>query len=801
LTKALAMKQFYKYLLLLLISTGSYAQEAQIRGVISDKENNSVVSYIPVQLFEKDKFIKGVISGQSGEYNLDKISPGTYTVKVSGIGYDIKIIDQVHIGSKNQHMELNLDLTQNVSQLSEVVVKGDIGVTKIEPGKIVYKAADLPIAKGSSVGDMLRLMPSVAMGGPPGVPRDIRYRGLEKSYTLVLIDGKNAGITGNNREVVLNQIPVSAIERIEIIASPGAQYDGDGMNGVVNIVLKKNARYGTHGQLMLGVNSLGGHNVSAQVSHKIKAGEVYGAYDRNLVMLTDDNSMTETNQVKLFKNGEISGYQDIFSKESRKIISDNIKVGTKWGLWKGADLRAEYVRGWQKELKIKTQDTKILKADRSFGSRTLRTEDQTEDWSFNEYIAQFSQRISANSRLNISYNHVDGNYPKPKYQTDQKLNADGKPLDSKPALTNTFENNYDRNDFIQADYSLRSNHILSWNAGLKYSGRNRENVQIVDKFDYNKNLFVTSQSPTNNFSSSEKIVAGYLQSIMTKGRLRTEIGVRAEYTDFYNETIEPGYSTKGNYFIPLPSASFIYNLDTTQFLKFAFDRKIRRASFKDLSPFVDSSDVAKIKTGNPLLRPEKAWGFELGYMKTTARWNLGVNLFRRQITGLIQKVLYDVSEGVVLEKPDNFNSAYIQGLELIGAVQPLRFWNINGSYSRFGSKLKNESEGGGDAIKDQFNWCAKMISDFTIGKNTFFQVAWNGIGPKVSSQKEEQTLAYWDASISQYFAKKKMMLSVRMMDIFNTNNKKMIEYTTAQTSEKIQDIPGRQVFVNLSYSF
>lgn len=788
-------------LLLLVLGYGATAQEAQIRGVISEHENNETLVYIPVQLFKDNQFIKGVITGQNGEYNFDKLPVGSYTIKVAALGYAEKEVEAILIHKKNDHVELNIPLTSTASQLSEVVVKGDIGVTKIEPGKIVYNAADLPVAKGSSVGDMLRLMPSVAMGGPPGVPRDIRYRGLEKSYTLVLIDGKNAGITGNNREVVLNQIPVSAIERIEIIASPGAQYDGDGMNGVVNIILKKNIRYGTHGQLMAGINSLGGYNTSVQAAHKIKAGEVYGAYDRNQVMLTDGNSMTETNQVTLFKNNEVSGYQDISSKESRKISSDNIKLGTRWNLWNGADLRADYVRGWQKELKIKTQDTRVLKADKSFGSRTLRTEEQTEDWSFNEYIVQFSQKISANGRLNLSYNHVDGHYPKPKYQTDQKLNAEGNPLDAKPALTKTLENNFDRNDFIQADYSLRTNSVFSWNAGLKYSGRNRENIQIVDKFDYAKNQFVTSQSPTNNFNSSEKIVAGYVQSVITKGRLRSEIGFRTEYTNFHNETIQPGYETKGNYTIPLPSASFIYNLDTTQFIKVAFDRKIRRASFKDLSPFVDSSDVAKIKTGNPLLRPEKAWGFELGYMKTASMWNLGVNLFRRQINGLIQKVLYDVSEGVLLEKPDNFNSAYIQGAELIGALQPFAFWSINGSYSRFSSKLKNENEGGGDAIKDQFDWCAKMISDITIRKNTFFQIAWNGIGPKISSQKEERTLTYWDASLSQYFASKKIMVSVRMMDIFNTNNKRTTEYTAAQTSRKIQDIPGRQVFINLSYNF
>ncbi len=793
-----------KYILLFLFLVAGpliMAQKAQIRGKISEKDNKNNVSYGSVQLFALGKFVKGAVADEHGEFLLDKLPQGIYTLKASGIGYADQNIESIHLTGENQIRDLNIELPISVSQLSEVVIKGDIGVTKVEPGKIVYKSEDLPVAAGSSVGDLLRLMPSVAMGGPPGVPRDIRYRGLEKSYTLVLIDGKNAGITGNNREVVLNQIPASSIERIEIIANPGAKYDGDGMNGVVNIVLKKNTRFGSHGQVMAGVNSLGGYNASVHASHKFSKGEFYGYYDRNEVALTGSNSMTESNYVTQFKNDAISGYQEIFSNESRKITSDNIKVGTHWDLWKGADIKAEYVRGWQKELKIKTQDTKVLKADKSFGSRTLRTEDQTEDWSFNEYALQLSQKTGAKGRLNVSYSHVDGHYPKPKYQTDQKLNEQGQPLDAKPAKTNTFENNYDKNDFIQADYSLYSSHILTWNAGLKYSSRTRKNEQIVDKFDYNKNQYIRSQSPANNFTSNEKIVAGYAQAVISKGKLRSELGLRTEYTRFYNNTIENAYSTKGNYIIPLPSASFIFNLDTTQFLKFTVDRKIRRASFKDLSPFADSSDVAKIKTGNPLLRPEKAWGFELGYMKTAAKWNAGINLFRRDIDGLIQKVLYDVSPGVVLEKPDNFNSAYIQGLELIAAIKPLSFWSINGSYSRFSSKLKNENEGGGDAIKDQFDWCAKFISDINISKNTMIQVAWNGIGPKISSQKEENTIAYWDASVSQQFMNKKMLLSARIMDIFNTNNKKTKEFTTAQTSDKIQDIPGRQFYLNLSYSF
>ena len=723
-------------------------------------------------------------------------------MEITAIGFESFTKNEIIISDKSQTVQLgDISVESKVNTLAEVVVKGNIGVTKIEPQKISYNTEDLPVAKGSSVGDMLRLMPSTAMGGPPGVPRDIRFRGLEKSYTLVLIDGKNAGISGNNREVLLTQIPASSVERIEIISNPGAQYDGDGMNGVVNIILKKNANFGTHGQIMGGINSQRGYNASAQIGHKFNGGEVYGFFDQNQVMLKGENGITETNAITQYKNNAISGYQNVKAFEDRNILSHNIKVGTKWELWKGANIGLEYVNGFQRELKVKVQDTEVLKVDRSFLSRTLRTEDQTEDFKFNEYALNFSQTFAKKGRLTASYSHVGGFYPKPKYQTDQKLTTTGANLDTKPAKINTFEDSYDRNNFFQTDMSWQQNEFLGLNAGLKFSGRNRESLQKVDRYDYNKSAFITSQSPVNNFDSQENIYAAYVQGTLTKGKIRTILGLRTEYTTFFNKSKAKAFTTEGEYVIPLPSVSIVYNIDKSQFLKFSVDKKLRRAAFKDLSPFIDSADVAKIKTGNPSLRPEKAWGFELGYLKTAKNWNAGVNLFRRNIDGLIQKVLTDVKPGVVLEKPENINSAFIQGIELMGAVKPLPFWSINASYSKFSSQLNDETLGGGDAIKDQFDWCAKVISDFTISQNTFFQVAWNGIGPKISSQKEENTIQFVDASLSHQFVKKKMTASVRVSDIFDTNNKFTRDITTAQISDRVQDIPGRQVFLNLSYSF
>jgi outer membrane receptor for ferrienterochelin and colicin len=137
-------------------------------------------------------------------------------------------------------------------------------------------------------------MPSVAMGGSPNHNRDIRLRGLGSGYTQVLINGKNSGISGNNRETVLDQIPASAIDYIEIITNPSAEYQGDGINGIVNIVLKKgNANDTIKGSISFLADNADGYNGSLSLSQQKEKFEYYVGYDRLQKILITINFQIE----------------------------------------------------------------------------------------------------------------------------------------------------------------------------------------------------------------------------------------------------------------------------------------------------------------------------------------------------------------------------------------------------------------------------------------------------------------------------------------------------------------------------
>ncbi len=86
-------------------------------------------------------------------------------------------------------------------------------------------------------------MPGVQLTNEGDNRKGVSIRGLDSSYTLILVDGKRV----NSRNAVfrhndfdLNWIPVDSIERIEVVRGPmSSLYGSDALGGVVNIITKK----------------------------------------------------------------------------------------------------------------------------------------------------------------------------------------------------------------------------------------------------------------------------------------------------------------------------------------------------------------------------------------------------------------------------------------------------------------------------------------------------------------------------------------------------------------------------------
>ena len=141
-------------------------------------------------------------------------------------------------------------LSSEVVNLSEIMVTSATGYEqdiKIAPASIsVLSSQELETKNFNSLQDIVQDIPGVnVLGG--GKQSGISIRGMEKGYTLVLVDGKRIrSETGNPRELNNDDLdsnfipPITAIERIEVVRGPmSSLYGSDAMGGIINVITKK----------------------------------------------------------------------------------------------------------------------------------------------------------------------------------------------------------------------------------------------------------------------------------------------------------------------------------------------------------------------------------------------------------------------------------------------------------------------------------------------------------------------------------------------------------------------------------
>jgi iron complex outermembrane recepter protein len=127
------------------------------------------------------------------------------------------------------------------SSIKRVDAETSLPVTIISRDDIVRSGA-------TTAQDLVALIPSVFGGsvvannvGATGVPSTANLRGLGSKYTLVLLNGRRvANYAFGNSPVDLNSIPLSAIERVEVVRDgASAVYGADAVAGVINFILRK----------------------------------------------------------------------------------------------------------------------------------------------------------------------------------------------------------------------------------------------------------------------------------------------------------------------------------------------------------------------------------------------------------------------------------------------------------------------------------------------------------------------------------------------------------------------------------
>jgi outer membrane receptor for ferrienterochelin and colicins len=229
-------KMVYKLIVLVLLSLGAEASYAQsvLEGKIYSK--GKPVAYATTVL-QGSAF--GGHTDTNGVFRIEAVPDGSYTMKVSAIGY-IPASKKINISGNKQ---VDIELLPQAGEMSEVVVTG----TMKEVSRL-----NSPIPVEVYTQNFFRKNPTPSMFEAVGMingvrPQlncnvcntgDIHINGMEGPYTLVLIDGMPI-VSALSTVYGLNGIPNSIVERIEVVKGPAASlYGSEAMGGIVNVITK-----------------------------------------------------------------------------------------------------------------------------------------------------------------------------------------------------------------------------------------------------------------------------------------------------------------------------------------------------------------------------------------------------------------------------------------------------------------------------------------------------------------------------------------------------------------------------------
>ncbi len=262
---------FFKLFFLLCIAfsqNGDMENNSGITGIVIQSDSKKPIQFAAATLVrtQDEEVEAGELTDENGFFSLKAVPAGEYHLEVDFIGflpfigkpfqYDPSVEPDIYMGQ--------ITLQLKVLEADLIEVNAERPLYEATVNKKVYVIDKLKTTSGGTCCDVMKKVPSLDLG-PNG---EISLRGSEN--VAVLVNGKRAGILGDERKscAVAVPIPAAMIDRVEIITSPSAEYDPDGMTGIVNIILKEDKVSGYNGELSINAGSTNKLNLGSTFSYR-----------------------------------------------------------------------------------------------------------------------------------------------------------------------------------------------------------------------------------------------------------------------------------------------------------------------------------------------------------------------------------------------------------------------------------------------------------------------------------------------------------------------------------------------------
>ncbi|MBA3647972.1 MAG: TonB-dependent receptor [Chitinophagales bacterium] len=776
--------------------SASFHRDTLKTGVITGKVVDAKTG-LPLELatlflqhIRDSSLVTGSSTNDKGNFMMDHLSPGVYRIKITYIGYQNKFIDTIRLSSDRPQVILKLIKLEPVTNtLAEVqVTAGDIYRNGIEK-KTYDVGKDISSSTGTAA-EVLQNIPSVTVD----VDGKVSLRGNEN--VNIMVDGKPSSLTLTGDQSILQQLPASAIESIEVMTNPNAKYDPEGTAGIINIVLKKNKLMGFSGLVSLNAGTGDKYNGTVNIGYRTKKWNLFLNYSARIDHSGSHNDWTKEN----FLSDSLPFFME-HSHSTNKNQSQLVKTGISFL----PDLRNTFTATITPEWDRNKSDA-VATDFQSDAENILRllTYVYTKDTikgSGIDYSLDYRRTFSNPNQIlssTITYNNSKRNQESANQW--QPYNTD---FTSSAALPYFYTDPFGNNSNIwnwQADYAQPFSNKTKLETGIKTTIRKIETSSSYSYLDTVNNEWISNPARENDFRFNENTYAAYGIYSFGLSKYLFQMGLRLEQTNTKGHQEANDASFTHNYFSFFPSVNVTRRFNDKVSTQLSYSRRINRPMLMQLNPLVDYSDLFNITKGNPELRPEYIHSLELSYNQFFSSSSFTPSLYLHYTQDAINRFISVDSNNVNTVTFQNYKYNLDYGAELTGNWATYNWWNLVATFNCFRS-IRNAENLGQGLVNKNISYSAKIISNMNFMKQLNVQLTafYNGTG--VTVQGTRRPVFSSDLSTRVTVMKGRGAITARLSDIFNTREFRITVDQPYFSQEITRKRESRILFFGFSYRF
>jgi outer membrane receptor protein involved in Fe transport len=761
--------------------------KSTVEGSVGDSTAGKPLQYVTVELHKGATLapqpLKVGFTNDKGKFSLAGIDTGSYTLLVTHTGFAEKQLPVTVSGNGVTDVKQVL-LSPSAGTMKGIVVTARKPLVEQQDDKIIFNVENDPATKTETAIDILRKTPFVSVDGD----NNVTVNG--QTNFKVLLNGRETGMFAQNPKEALKGFPGSVISKIEVITSPSAKYDAEGVGGIINIITKKKV-VGYNGSVNIWANQIGWYNVNTNFSAKFgKWGmTMYYGLNGGTNVPAKSRMVTQPLVPANFSRRELAGDRTMnnlwqFGNAEISYEADSLNTFAFYGNISGGrnhhildqTITTSYPNGID-SISYYDLDSEYEMPTRSVGADYIKKFSGNKD-------KEFSIRTNAEFGINNTF-----------------LNSfmDNPVANDRYVINNSEATN--KQYTIQTDYILPLPKSQKLELGLKTILRKAASDFISRIKTTNSEDYQLNASNTDRFRYDQNVYSAYSSYSFKTGKITFRLGARLEHTAIDGNFISAKTKVVQAYTNVLPNLQATTKFSNSFTTVITYSDRIQRPFIQSLNPFRNDNDPRFITYGNPNLQPQTIHSLAIQTRLMKGRTFAGLTFTGSYSDDMIvQYSSFDAAKGITSTTSDNVGRDWSLSVQGNFNTKINNDWSVflNGNvrYNRVENKFLKGLVNSGISGNANLNTSYAFGKKFTMsGYGGFFRAPvsiqtsyplniWYGVHAGYKLFNEKLTLS---GGISNFFEKERNW-ELRTID-------PSFEYVSTTTS------PFRALSFSLTWNF